>query len=369
MAKLPSKRKLLREDLKEAPAWIDNLLGFINPFFEDVYFAFNKNITFKENIASQIRELNFETTATYDPFIPDTTVLQAEIDALDVRVDDIESEIVIIKDDITDIEAELAGFSSTITNVSSTYSVLTTDNIILCSGNFFVLTLPTAVGVTGKQYTIKHVGTSLSQFYAINTTSGQTVGGIASGSYALYTNQETLKIVSNGSNWIILDHFTETGWTDVGAISLSATGSNPTKPSGLVEDKMLWKREGDSARILMRYKQNGRSGVGSGSGAYIFALPNGISADTTITNVYAPTGTSANTSGLNQNIGSAMVGYVSNMRPAIVYIRSSTQFGMFAYNVGASSLISVDSDDFNLNAGDDLIYAVDFKVPASGWKP
>jgi len=90
MAKLPSKRKLLREDLKEAPSWIDNLLGFINPFFEDVYFAFNKNITFKENIASQIRELNFETTATYDPFIPDTTVLQAEIDAIDIRIDDLE---------------------------------------------------------------------------------------------------------------------------------------------------------------------------------------------------------------------------------------------------------------------------------------
>jgi hypothetical protein len=44
-----------------------------------------------------------------------------------------------------------------------------------------------------------HLGTSLSQIYTINTTSSQTVGGVASGSYVLYTNGETLTLVSERS--------------------------------------------------------------------------------------------------------------------------------------------------------------------------
>ena len=93
MAKLPSKRKLLREDVKEAPAWIDKILGFVNPFFEDVYFSLNKNITLRENIDCDIKEIVIETSTTYQNNIPNLIPVQAEIDAIDIRITDLETAI------------------------------------------------------------------------------------------------------------------------------------------------------------------------------------------------------------------------------------------------------------------------------------
>ncbi len=65
MSKLPIQKKILREDVKEAPSWVDRLILPINSFFETVYNALSKNITLHENIAAQIKELDFNTTAGY----------------------------------------------------------------------------------------------------------------------------------------------------------------------------------------------------------------------------------------------------------------------------------------------------------------
>ena len=65
MAKLPVINRILKEDLKEAPSWIDKLLYPINTFIESVYNALNKNITFTDNIACQIKQISFTTQAAY----------------------------------------------------------------------------------------------------------------------------------------------------------------------------------------------------------------------------------------------------------------------------------------------------------------
>jgi hypothetical protein len=93
------------------------------------------------------------------------------------------------------------------------------------SGASFTSTLPTAVGVAGKRYKFIHAGTSLTQVYTLATTSAQTIGGVASGAYALYTNGEILEIESDGANWIIVNHRAVTDWVDAGTISLSATSA------------------------------------------------------------------------------------------------------------------------------------------------
>jgi len=98
-----------------------------------------------------------------------------------------------------------------VTAVSSTYSILTSDGFLVLSGASFTITLPTAVGVKCQEYTLKHTGTSIAQQYTIATTSSQTIGGIAGGSYVLMTAQESLTVFSDGSNWQIKQHFTETG--------------------------------------------------------------------------------------------------------------------------------------------------------------
>ncbi len=93
-----------------------------------------------------------------------------------------------------------------ITSTALPYTVTGADNAIIISGTSGTVTLLTAVGNAGKQVQLIHSGTSLTQVYTINTTSAQTIGGVASGAYALYTNNENLILVSDGANWIILDH-------------------------------------------------------------------------------------------------------------------------------------------------------------------
>lgn len=63
--RLPTQKKILREDLKQAPGWIDSLIDPLNSFMESVYQALNKNITFSENIACFIKEITYTTPSTY----------------------------------------------------------------------------------------------------------------------------------------------------------------------------------------------------------------------------------------------------------------------------------------------------------------
>lgn len=63
--KLPSQKKILREDLKDAPPYVNGIIEPVNSFMESVYQSLNKNITFGENIASFIKELIYTTPSTY----------------------------------------------------------------------------------------------------------------------------------------------------------------------------------------------------------------------------------------------------------------------------------------------------------------
>lgn len=63
--KLPTIKKILREDLKAAPDWVGRLIDPINSFMESVYTALNKNITLYDNVASFIKEISYKTPATY----------------------------------------------------------------------------------------------------------------------------------------------------------------------------------------------------------------------------------------------------------------------------------------------------------------
>lgn len=59
--KLPSIKRILREDVKDVKDLIDPL----NSFMENTYQAFNKNITFSENVGCFIKELSYITPSTY----------------------------------------------------------------------------------------------------------------------------------------------------------------------------------------------------------------------------------------------------------------------------------------------------------------
>lgn len=61
-------------------------------------------------------------------------------------------------------------------------------------------TLPTAVGVAGKEILL--VNTSASHGIVIATTSAQTVSGAASASITIASQYSTLRVVSDGANWL-----------------------------------------------------------------------------------------------------------------------------------------------------------------------
>lgn len=89
---------------------------------------------------------------------------------------------------------------SAYTAVTSTYPITSLDETINCTSGTFTVTLPTAVGVTGKVYNIKNSGTGS---ITVATTSSQTIDGNTSGTLVL-TQYDNLTVLSNGANWIIL---------------------------------------------------------------------------------------------------------------------------------------------------------------------
>lgn len=94
----------------------------------------------------------------------------------------------------------------TTTDKTSDYTLTDSDSIVTAdsSGGAVTLTLPTAVGRTGQQFTLKKVDSS-GTAVTVGTTSGQTVDG--STSYNLSSQWSTVIVVSNGSNWLIVGKF------------------------------------------------------------------------------------------------------------------------------------------------------------------
>lgn len=106
--------------------------------------------------------------------------------------------------------------NSSYRSVTTTDTATTSDDTLALSGASFSETLFTAVGNQGKKITLLHKGTSLSQKYTILTTGGQAINGpngaVTSGNYILCTTGEKLTLISNGTDWDVDSHKTETDW-------------------------------------------------------------------------------------------------------------------------------------------------------------
>jgi hypothetical protein len=86
--------------------------------------------------------------------------------------------------------------------VTAAYTVIPTDNVISAdaTGAAFTVTLPTAVGLAGNQFTIKRINTG-SNNVTIATTSSQTIDGVTS--FVLSAPYQSVTVMSTGSNWIV----------------------------------------------------------------------------------------------------------------------------------------------------------------------
>ncbi len=80
---------------------------------------------------------------------------------------------------------------------TANYTIADGDYLINCTANSFTVTLPTAVGIPGRQYVVKNTGTLTT--ITIATTSSQTVDGAAPGTITTLT---PYRVMSDGANWI-----------------------------------------------------------------------------------------------------------------------------------------------------------------------
>lgn len=88
---------------------------------------------------------------------------------------------------------------------AAAYTVGLSDHVVLVDSTAATraITLPTAVGVNGRRYTVKDwKGKSATNAITVGTTSTQTIDGSAT--KVLNTNYESVTFVSDGAGWSII---------------------------------------------------------------------------------------------------------------------------------------------------------------------
>lgn len=86
---------------------------------------------------------------------------------------------------------------STNTTLDATYCVVSVD----CTGGARTITLPTAVGIGGRQYTIRKLDAS-GNAVTIDGDGSETINGATT--KALAAQYDVATIMSNGANWVVL---------------------------------------------------------------------------------------------------------------------------------------------------------------------
>lgn len=90
------------------------------------------------------------------------------------------------------------------TAVTGAYTVLATDGVISAdaTGAAFSVTLPTAVGITGRTYQIRKADAT-ANVVSVATTASQTIGTVAA-PWTLGQRRQSVTVQSDGANWVVL---------------------------------------------------------------------------------------------------------------------------------------------------------------------
>lgn len=138
-----------------------------------------------------------------------------------------------------------------VVNITADYTALTTDNVIEadCTSNAITITLPSPTTV-GLNYSVLKFDSVL----ANKVTILGTIGG--STNKVLYTHQESVQIVSNGTSWDLISHTHISSWKTY----------TPTLPQPTSASTIAWRRNGGSLEIRGAWVP---SGLGSATPAVI----------------------------------------------------------------------------------------------------
>lgn len=167
-----------------------------------------------------------------------------------------------------------------VTSKVGAYTILTTDSVVTgdSSGGAFTLTLPTAVGITGKTFYLKKTDSSFN-IITVDGDGSETIDG--STTKSLSTQNESITIVSDGANWQILNRsipsilqtFSMAAVDGGGAISLADTPDANLSSLDRISERLM--------RVTWDYQHTTNTGAADNtSGAYRWTVPQSLSIDT-----------------------------------------------------------------------------------------
>jgi hypothetical protein len=171
--------------------------------------------------------------------------------------------------DGTVTKVKLAAGAKDITYAAKTaaYTLTNSDEAITCdaSSAAFTVTLPTAVGISGRVYYIKKIDSSFN-IVTIDANGTETIDGALTKKLA--TQYESIKLMSNGANWIILERNSN--------FHLSYTPTGAWNNGNQSYSGKVW-RLGSLMKGLIRIGLTGAQNTGD----FSVSLPSGLTIDTT----------------------------------------------------------------------------------------
>lgn len=233
---------------------------------------------------------------------------------------------------------------------TTTYTAVASDDVIVCSGSAFTVTLPAASANPGKVISFKKTDSSASNIITISRAGSDQID--TNTSVTMNTQYESFTMVSDGvSVWQVLNHRAITPWA-FSASTINGSTSNPTKGT-VVQDKIYWRRNNGNMEIRLEYAQS--AGGSAGSGTYLFPLPNSATADSGSVNT-SPTSING-----AQTLGSAITFDGTSFNYCSVILFNSTNLCITS---NAGSLVG---STFISLATTIARYSFTATVPISGW--
>jgi hypothetical protein len=248
--------------------------------------------------------------------------------------------------------------------IASDY-VAANDLIKSLSGTSRTIMLPPAATCRGRELIFTHAGTNLTQVYTLDGFNSEEIGGDTT--YPLYTNGETLKIVSDGVKWIVLSHFAETDWISAGTLVIGATTTAPTKGTVLL-DTVRYKRNGVFTRVRYQFYQSVAGTAGTGT--YLPELPAGITFASSVVTSAGTVGAD-DTNHMSIALPGAKGGFRSNSGPSaardyMIVPYDSNKFYCRMQQFGGNSFYLWGTA---FTFGEVIGFNIELEFPVTGWKP
>lgn len=255
---------------------------------------------------------------------------------------------------------------------TSLATITAADDVIILQSGAGIVDLPDAATYSGIVFTIKHDGPDFDG-YTINPNGSSSYNIDGKPSYVLRTNGETVKILSDGTQWVLLEHRTTNDWRDFPSVAagtlVTATTTNPTNYGTTTVNKAQWRRVGNTAEIRWDFRQTTAGNLGNG--LYLFNLPGGLSMDTTKVTLNTSSAVAASFTD-SGSLGSMSLIYSNIMGTGTVSAYSATQLKAILNGTSAAGSAGLNlwrSTGYGPINSAALAISLRATVPVAGWEP